>query len=36
MGQDDDGVPRGAFLFMLIFLLILALGWTNVYLRLWF
>lgn len=34
--EQKDGHPRGAFVFMILFLLILALGWLNVYLRLWF
>jgi hypothetical protein len=33
MNEDDH--PRGALLFMLIYLLMLAVLWTNVYLRLW-
>lgn len=31
-GQDH---PRGALLFMLIYLLLLAAFWTNAYLKLW-
>ena len=31
----DDDHPRGALAFMLIYLLILAVLWTNAYLRLW-
>jgi hypothetical protein len=33
--MDENDHPRGALLFMLIYLLLLALLWTNVYLRLW-
>jgi hypothetical protein len=31
----DDEHPKGALAFMLIYLLLLALLWTNAYLRLW-
>jgi hypothetical protein len=31
----DDEHPRGALLIMLVYLLLLALLWGNVYLRLW-
>ncbi len=36
--SDDgkNGHPRGAFMFMILFLIILALGWVNIYFRLWF
>jgi hypothetical protein len=33
--MDENDHPKGALLFMLIYLLLLALAWTNVYLRLW-
>lgn len=33
--MDENDHPRGALLFMLVYLLLLALLWTNVYLRLW-
>jgi hypothetical protein len=33
MTENDH--PRGALLFMLIYLLILAALWTNAYLKLW-
>ena len=36
MGDEGNGPPRGAFLFMILFFIILALGWLNVYFRLWF
>jgi hypothetical protein len=32
--MDDNGHPRGA-LFMLGYLLLLAVMWTQMYLRLW-
>lgn len=31
----DDEHPRGALVFMLVYLVILAVLWTNAYLRLW-
>jgi hypothetical protein len=31
----ENDLPRGALLFMLIYLLLLALLWTNAYLKLW-
>ena len=33
MGEHDH--PKGALLFILVYLLLLALGWTNMYLKLW-
>ncbi len=33
--MDEDEHPRGALLFMLVYLLLLAAMWTNVYLKLW-
>lgn len=33
--MDDNDHPKGALLFMLIFLLMLVGLWLNVYLRLW-
>lgn len=33
MSENDH--PKGALLFMLIYLLLLAVLWTNAYLRLW-
>jgi hypothetical protein len=33
MTENDH--PKGALLFMLIYLLLLAALWTNAYLRLW-
>jgi hypothetical protein len=32
---DENEHPRGALLFMLVYLLLLALMWTQMYLRLW-
>ena len=34
-GVDENDHPKGALLFMLIYLLILAVLWTNAYLHLW-
>jgi hypothetical protein len=31
----ENDHPRGALLFMLIYLVLLALLWTNAYLKLW-
>jgi len=33
--MDEDEHPRGALLFMLVYLLLLATMWTQMYLRLW-
>jgi hypothetical protein len=33
--MDENEHPRGALLFMLVYLLLLALMWTQMYLRLW-
>jgi hypothetical protein len=33
--MDGDEHPRGALLFMLVYLLLLAALWTQMYLRLW-
>ncbi len=33
MNENDH--PKGALLFMLIYLVLLALMWTNMYLKLW-
>lgn len=33
--MDEMDHPRGALVFMLVYLLILALLWTNTYLKLW-
>jgi hypothetical protein len=33
--EDGHEPPRGTLLAMLIYLLLLVLLWTNVYLRLW-
>jgi hypothetical protein len=33
--MEDNEHPRGALLFMLIYLLLMALLWTNAYFRLW-
>jgi hypothetical protein len=35
MDDDRDEHPRGALLFMLVFLALLALLWTHMYLKLW-
>jgi hypothetical protein len=32
---DENHHPKGALLFMLVYLLILAALWTNAYLQLW-
>jgi hypothetical protein len=32
---DEHDHPKGALLFMLVYLLLLALLWTNAYLKLW-
>jgi len=33
--MNENEHPKGALIFMLIYLLVLALLWTNTYLRLW-
>jgi hypothetical protein len=33
--MDDNEHPRGALVFILVYLLILAGLWTQMYLRLW-
>jgi hypothetical protein len=33
--MDENDHPRGALLFMLIYLLVLVVLWTAAYLRLW-
>jgi len=33
--EDEHEPPKGALIAILIYLLLLALLWTNVYLRLW-
>jgi hypothetical protein len=33
--MDENEHPRGALLFMLVYLLLLAVLWTSAYLRLW-
>lgn len=33
--MDENDHPKGALLFILIYLLLLAGLWTNAYLRLW-
>jgi hypothetical protein len=33
--MDENEHPRGALLFMLVYLLLLATMWTQMYLRLW-
>jgi len=33
MGENDH--PKGALLFMLVYLLLLGLMWTNMYFKLW-
>jgi hypothetical protein len=33
--HDDEPRPWGALLFILIYLLVLAVFWTNTYLRIW-
>ena len=33
--MDEDEHPRGALLFMLVYLLLLATMWTQMYFRLW-
>ena len=33
--MDEDEHPRGALVFMLVYLLLLAVMWTNIYLKLW-
>lgn len=33
--MDENEHPKGALLFMLVYLLLLAGLWINVYLRLW-
>jgi hypothetical protein len=32
---DENEHPKGALLFILVYLALLALLWTNAYLRLW-
>jgi hypothetical protein len=33
--MDDDQHPRGALVFILVYLLLVVLLWTHAYLRLW-
>jgi len=33
--MDEMDHPKGALAFMLVYLLVLTLLWTNAYLRLW-
>ncbi len=33
--MDENEHPKGALLFILVYLALLALLWTNAYLRLW-
>ena len=33
--MDENDHPKGALLFILVYLFLLALLWTNAYLRLW-
>jgi hypothetical protein len=33
--HDEEPRPRGALLLILIYLLLLAVFWTNTYLRIW-
>ncbi len=33
--MDENDHPKGALLFMLVYLSLLALLWTNAYLKLW-
>ena len=33
--RDDEPRPWGALLLILIYLLVLAVFWTNTYLRIW-
>jgi hypothetical protein len=33
--MDENSHPKGTLLFMLIYLTILAILWTNAYLQLW-
>jgi len=32
---DENDHPKGALLFMLVYLALLAFGWTSPYLKLW-
>lgn len=33
--SDQEEPPRGALLFILVYLLVVAIFWVNTYLRLW-
>lgn len=33
--MDENDHPRGALVFMLVYLFVLAALWTNIYLKLW-
>jgi hypothetical protein len=33
--HDDEPRPRGALLFIVIYLMVLAVFWINTYLRIW-
>jgi hypothetical protein len=33
--MDENDHPRGALVFMLVYLFLLAALWTNIYLKLW-
>jgi hypothetical protein len=34
-GTEEHEPPRGALLFILVYLLVVAIFWVNTYLRLW-
>lgn len=34
--ERDKDLPVGALVWIVIYMVLLALGWLNVYLRLWF
>jgi hypothetical protein len=35
VGMSDNEHPKGALLFMLIFLMLIVVFWVNTYMRLW-
>lgn len=35
MNNENGGHPKGALVFMLLYLVLLVLLWTNAYLQLW-
>ncbi len=36
MSEHDEERPVGALVWIVLYMVLLALGWLNVYLRLWY